>query len=664
MTDVLYVTSDPDALTAEVAALGGRIGLRLEHGLVAAWLPPDRDPALRAGEPVAEEDADSAGFDPPAADLVRAWYDMLRAESDAATRSGAPLRSWAELGLEGDESGTEAVTERPAEGDSAAPRGPRWATDMNGRVALKVVMVLGPGALTPPSSLRQKARSEVLRGLRRFQSLNPMGELTFVPSFVEVPITTPPKKCDDIIACEKVWRGPVMQRLGYTGRDPMGDFVAAVGNQAEADRAYLTFFSAYPSPVIAYCRPEEEASWVVMSYENGGYTPEKLAETFVHESMHAFHAQDEYMKRNTCSDRSGYFHAANCNSVACPGRKIPCLMSYDTSDGCCTYSRRQAGWDAVSPQTEITAHNEARSPCAPSLTSTEGIETPRLVAAFRGISDAALLYTCAKDGDRWATPQRVHPDGKDAASRWSPAIAADAGSLVLAYAGRSDQGNLYVTRGKPGYWGAETSLTEQVGARTGSAPALASLHGLHHLVYRGHGSDTRLFHTTSADAVTWRKPVLLKAPSQLMTGHRPALARHGDRLYLAYRMPGRVGNLRICSYDGTTWSDDQAVTWNDDPLTAEGPGLASLGDDLVLSWSGADDERRIGLCAVRDGRALPAVFLTEQNNGKAGAGVTLTPWQGGLQLAYRGRSSDHLWTAFYAPNAPARTKLDSLWQGC
>ncbi|MFJ1550595.1 hypothetical protein [Streptomyces sp. NPDC088246] len=100
----------------------------------------------------------------------------------------------------------------------------------------------------------------------------------------------------------------------------------------------------------------------------------------------------------------------------------------------------------------------------------------------------------------------------------------------------------------------------------------AEFGGKLHLVHRGSGSDTALWHATF-NGTSWSADTRLPAHSSL---EGPGLAVLDDKLYLVHRGHGSGDkNLWWSTYNGSTWSTDTMFPGH---TSGAGPAVAAYRD--------------------------------------------------------------------------------------
>jgi hypothetical protein len=86
--------------------------------------------------------------------------------------------------------------------------------------------------------------------------------------------------------------------------------------------------------------------FLVMTYNNGGYGPERMDEVMEHETGHIFGAPDEYSQgceENDCTTRYGFLHVFNANCVRCNPNPELCVMRANQNITC-YWTEGHIGW--------------------------------------------------------------------------------------------------------------------------------------------------------------------------------------------------------------------------------------------------------------------------------------------------------------------------------
>ncbi|MFF3981041.1 hypothetical protein [Streptomyces sp. NPDC001828] len=147
-------------------------------------------------------------------------------------------------------------------------------------------------------------------------------------------------------------------------------------------------------------------------------------------------------------------------------------------------------------------------------------------------------------------------------------------------------------------------------------PALAAFQGKLHLVHRGKGSDTQLWHLTY-DGTRW-------SPVTKLPAHRseiqPALAVYNNRLHLVHRGAGNDVSLWHASYDGTTWSQDRKFAAH---TTVAPPALAVLGGELYCIHRGNKNDTKLWWTKLREGSAWTADSWLPDHHCDSGPGAAV-----------------------------------------
>lgn len=192
------------------------------------------------------------------------------------------------------------------------------------------------------------------------------------------------------------------------------------------------------------------------------------------------------------------------------------------------------------------------------------------VMAWTGIGNNRLTLMQSADGATWGSRVTL-PE----VSLSAPALTVFKNELVLAW--RGVEGNrINLARSTDAVsWGQKVTLDEM----TSSSPALTTLGSRLLLAWREVASD-QLVLQRSSNARTFSDQVSFEE----FTTARPCLHVHNRRAYLAWR-GWEDGSLHVLdSSNGTKWGNKVVLR----EASVDGPALATLGDDLVWSWTGTE----------------------------------------------------------------------------
>ena len=650
MKRLLLTASDQQDLRTRLTELGGTLLMRLAGNLYVVNVPMSTDPAQVAG--VVSGQAAMPQLDEQAAEMAGAWQDAERSMATASSE-----RPGHRLAVDDSHEAPWCVTplrkapRTPAERAAARAATTPYAV---GSVALGLVMVSGPGRLAFSQGELRTIRAQVAQGITLLQNENPLAKLEFHiddrPVTVDVP---PPRNCNFPEDCEAPWRNAALVKLGYPG-DLSGttQYINALRQQFGTTWGYVAYFTKYPLPTGA--AGYMIAGWVVISYANGSFGPNRLYFTFSHESCHVFGAGDEYKEsRCTCFRTWGFFDTANCNCGNCPGEKFSCLMNKD-GEKLCTWTRRQIGWNAWSPQTDVTAKIGAKTNDGPAAAAFAG----RVYIAYKGES-SFNLWMASYDGTTWF-PQTNITDINGAKTAVPPALAAVGDRLYMVWRGDTTA-SLWMAYYNGTTWSRQTNISNINGARSGLSPAIAALGNQLYMVWQAeHNSDLWM---ASYNGTTWTRPTNITQINEARTGVSPALAALGSRLYLVYGGE-QFSTLYSAYYDGNTWSRQTNITDINGAKSNDGPAAYTLGNNLVVAYRG-DTTTNLWSCVFDGSSWLGQVRIADQNGAATRPPPALCGFGDGLQLVYRGYLSNNLWSCHYAPDAPQQDSLQGrLWRTC
>ena len=226
----------------------------------------------------------------------------------------------------------------------------------------------------------------------------------------------------------------------------------------------------------------------------------------------------------------------------------------------------------------------------------------RLFLAWKGSGNEQLNLMFSEDGGATFRGKRVFGDSSDR----GPALVSHGGRLFLAWTGEGN-GNLNV---------AKVRLFADTSGGLG-------IEGLEEKVVLGDSSD-----------------------------RGPALASHGNRLFLAWKGSGNEQlNLMFSEDGGATFRGKRVFGDSSD----RGPALVSHGGRLFLAWTGEGDEN-LSVAHVRPSTDAAGSFAIEGLDEKfvaedsSGAEPALVRHCGRAFLAWKGSSNEQLNLAFFEDN--------------
>ena len=248
----------------------------------------------------------------------------------------------------------------------------------------------------------------------------------------------------------------------------------------------------------------------------------------------------------------------------------------------------------------------------------------RLHRAWKGADTTTIYYSSSPDGLTWTDPQPIvgatnrgpalvawnntlylarKADGStsmymsslSADGRWvplrqpaiagrtshTPALSVGAGGfadkLYCVWKGADTDTRMFLTTGsREDYWLLEPGHELEVVGRTSHGPALSPLGGRLYRLWKGEGTDTRMFISSSESGAGWSPPQ--QAGGQ--TTHGPALTQGPGGLYRLWKDPNNAIMISIGTpaWSGVDWS---SVEWTAKQqivgLTGNTPSLVNLG---------------------------------------------------------------------------------------
>ena len=154
-----------------------------------------------------------------------------------------------------------------------------------------------------------------------------------------------PASCSSFASCHDVFADAFLQAYNYpigkTGRDKLAQDIK---NKANADGAFLAFFSKYRQSHFAYATAGGGPTY--MQYSNDGWGTNQIDRVFAHETGHVFNAPDEYGNGCCCEKLygKGSCTAKNSNCRTCTSVQTSCIMENNNLSNICESSKKHVGW--------------------------------------------------------------------------------------------------------------------------------------------------------------------------------------------------------------------------------------------------------------------------------------------------------------------------------
>ena len=330
MEEMLLHTDDPEAATAEIESVGGRVTIQLGDELLIAKVPKQFVSKKKSFTSASAHVAQSASQE--TLTYVQAYW-MAR---EKKLQPEPPIQDW-------DDKTAPLVLPDEYPGFIEGENSPYRST-LTGKIAAGIIIVSGPGELAISNAEKNTVVSEVMAGLQFWEDQAPASaNLKFQLHHYFSPITvTDSTSCTSHPACHNRFANAALKQLGYsTGKAGRDKLAQHIKDQSNADGAYLGYFSKYRQKHFAYAYNRGP---LYMQYKNDGWGPNRIDRVFAHETGHVFYAPDEYGKcKCTTTHGRGGCSAKNSNCKNCPGETIACIMK-SNSLSMCSYTRKHVGW--------------------------------------------------------------------------------------------------------------------------------------------------------------------------------------------------------------------------------------------------------------------------------------------------------------------------------
>lgn len=221
------------------------------------------------------------------------------------------------------------------------------------------------------------------------------------------------------------------------------------------------------------------------------------------------------------------------------------------------------------------------------------------------------------NGNSW-TRKRIVDDGRVRVSHHSPAVAFFNGRYYLAWTGtKSAHPYIHLIRSTDStgaYWGDHLRFDgdhpSRPEAKSSEGPTLLAANGKLHIVWVGTNKPGNFRWITSTNGTSWGDKRILTDPARVReSNHRPAVAFHGNRYYLAWTGTNSahpyVHMIRSTDASGTSWGDhvrfDGGSSIRPEAKSRDAPTLLSANGKLHIVWVGTNQPGRFRWITSPDG---------------------------------------------------------------
>lgn len=291
-----------------------------------------------------------------------------------------------------------------------------------------------------------------------------------------------------------------------------------------------------------------------------------------------------------------------------------------------------ASWSSATPAVAAAGVGDG-----PATTTYKGLQ----FALWRG-ADSGLYLSSSTDGTTWKPAEHIL--GSNTTST-GPALTVHNGKLFASWTGAEDS-QVYASSSTDGTtWSTPAGVTAE-GRRSAAAqgssagPALASVAGKLHAVWKGAGADTAMYAATSADGVTWSAPAAAGADGRTSAG--PAITALGDKLVLAWTETDGSVIHSSTSTDGITWTTPVGVAA--DSKSTAGPALTVADGAAIAAWKGFGDDTAMYVSSSADGSGW-AARVQAGRDGRTSTTPAVGAFNGRLWITWA-TAVDHLWSAY------------------
>jgi hypothetical protein len=279
--------------------------------------------------------------------------------------------------------------------------------------------------------------------------------------------------------------------------------------------------------------------------------------------------------------------------------------------------------DGLSPatwagQVEVSGHTSD----SPALAAFNG----NIYLAWKGEgADSRMFFSSSSNGNNWSGQALIGGNTSVGLTSNGPALAAFNGDLYLVWKGEGADTRMFYSKSSDGKnWTSQA----QVGGNTSDRPAVAAFNGNIYLAWKGEGTDSRMFFSSSSNGNNWSGQALIGGNTSVgLTSNGPALAAFNGYLYLVWKGEGTDTRMFYSkTSDGKNWTGQALVGGNTSiGNTSDRPTLAAFNENLFLAWKGEGADPRIFLAATDNGEtwSLRGSVGGDTSNGPALAAPNL-----------------------------------------
>ena len=217
-----------------------------------------------------------------------------------------------------------------------------------------------------------------------------------------------------------------------------------------------------------------------------------------------------------------------------------------------------------------------------------------------------------------------------------PALATLGGKLHMVWKGMERDDRIWTSSFNGTAWAPQQQIPNMA---TSTGVALAEFGGKLFMAWKGMEADQSIWWSSSADGLTWAPQ---KQNGTIGSSVGPSLATYNGKLIMAWK--GVEGDQRLfwAAFNGSAWTPQQVIP---NVASSSGPALCVFGNLLYAVWKGEYGDPRLWF-STYDGHSWAPQTLI-QNVGASGE-VSLAVYQNALYLIWKGQYQDpRLWYSRY-----------------
>ncbi|HXI71878.1 MAG TPA: matrixin family metalloprotease [Verrucomicrobiae bacterium] len=244
-----------------------------------------------------------------------------------------------------------------------------------------------------------------------------------------------------------------------------------------------------------------------------------------------------------------------------------------------------SGW---LPQEQIQGVGSSHGPCLTQYnTSAGGVPSTGLFMAWKGVSGDSGIYYSRRQYSNWDPQRPVNGVGTSA----RPALAEFNGKMYMAWKGVSSDQGIYWSAFDGSNWQAQQNIR---GVGTSSGPALLAVGNRLYMFWKGIDGDSHIYYNWIDNGVgaIWQPQQSVAYVNVNVSGNTlvnvgtsagPGVASRGNAVAMSWKGVYGDSGIWFSPFQNDEWGGQINVA---SVGTSSGPALANLNDRLYMAWKG------------------------------------------------------------------------------